>query len=50
MSDDDAGQHRVASHLASLLETWSVSLVQLVALSGVTVADASVLKNGRARL
>lgn len=49
MSDDDAGQHRVVSHLSSLLEARSMSLVQLAALSGITVANLSVLKNGRAR-
>lgn len=49
MSDDDAGGHRVVSHLAALLEERGMSLVHLAALSGITVANLSVLKNGRAR-
>ncbi|WP_318241433.1 helix-turn-helix domain-containing protein [Cellulomonas avistercoris] len=49
MSDDATGQHRVVSHLARLLEVRNMSLVQLAALSGITVANLSVLKNGRAR-
>lgn len=49
MSDDATGQHRVVSHLARLLEARNMSLVQLAALSGITVANLSVLKNGRAR-
>jgi len=49
VSDDEASQHRVVSHLAALLEERGMPLVQLAALSGITVANLSVLKNGRAR-
>jgi putative transcriptional regulator len=41
--------HRVVSHLATLLEERGMTLVQLAQLTGVTVANLSVLKNGRAR-
>jgi putative transcriptional regulator len=41
--------HRVVSHLGELLEARGLTLVQLSALTGVTVANLSVLKNGRAR-
>ncbi|WP_338076908.1 helix-turn-helix transcriptional regulator [Cellulomonas iranensis] len=37
------------SHLGALLEDRGMTLVQLAALTGVTVANLSVLKNGRAR-
>lgn len=46
---DDSHHHRVVSHLAELLEARGLTLVQLAALTGVTVANLSVLKNGRAR-
>ena len=49
MSDDEGGRHRVVSHLAELLEARSMSLVQLASLTGITVANLSVLKNDRAR-
>lgn len=41
--------HRVVSHLGALLDARGLTLVQLAALTGVTVANLSVLKNGRAR-
>lgn len=41
--------HRVVSHLGALLEERGMTLVQLAQLTGVTVANLSVLKNGRAR-
>jgi putative transcriptional regulator len=46
---NDPAPHRVVSHLGDLLEARGLSLVQLAALTGVTVANLSVLKNGRAR-
>ena len=50
MTDDgDRNPHRVVSHLGELLEARGLTLVQLAALTGVTVANLSVLKNGRAR-
>lgn len=50
MTDDgDKSPHRVVSHLGELLEARGLTLVQLAALTGVTVANLSVLKNGRAR-
>ncbi|GCD19224.1 helix-turn-helix domain-containing protein [Cellulomonas algicola] len=49
MSVDDEGTHRVVSHLAALLDARGMTLVQLAALTGITVANLSVLKNGRAR-
>ena len=49
MTDDDAGQHRVISHLGTLLEARDMTLVQLAARTDITVANLSVLKNGRAR-
>ena len=47
--DHDLGTHRVDSHLGELLEDRGLSLVQLAAATGVTAANLSVLKNGRAR-
>lgn len=44
-----APQHRVVSHLSDLLDARGLTLVELAALTGVTVANLSVLKNGRAR-
>ena len=49
MSAEDASHHRVVSHLGALLEARGMTLVQLASLSGITVANLSVLKNGRAR-
>lgn len=46
MTDDDA---QVVSHLGRLLEDRGLTLVQLAAMTGVTVANLSVLKNNRAR-
>jgi putative transcriptional regulator len=49
VSEDDPQPHRVVSRLGALLEDRGMTLVQLAALTGVTVANLSVLKNGRAR-
>jgi len=46
---DETNPHRVVSHLSDLLDARGLTLVQLAALTGVTVANLSVLKNGRAR-
>ncbi|WP_066583015.1 helix-turn-helix domain-containing protein [Cellulomonas timonensis] len=46
---DDAAAHRVTCRLGDLLDARSLTLVQLAALTGVTVANLSVLKNDRAR-
>jgi putative transcriptional regulator len=45
----DAEPHRVICHLGDLLEARGLTLVQLAAMTGVTVANLSVLKNDRAR-
>lgn len=42
-------EHRVVCHLGALLEARGMTLVELSGLTGVTVANLSVLKNGRAR-
>jgi putative transcriptional regulator len=47
--DAEPEQHRVESRLAELLDERDLTLVQLATLTGVTVANLSVLKNGRAR-
>jgi putative transcriptional regulator len=48
VNPDDA-PHRVVSHLGRLLDERGLTLVQLAAMTGVTVANLSVLKNDRAR-
>jgi putative transcriptional regulator len=45
----DHEPHRVVCHLGRLLEERDLTLVQLAAMTGVTVANLSVLKNDRAR-
>lgn len=47
--DDPDDLHRVRSHLDRLLAERSMTLVELAERAGVTVANLSVLKNGRAR-
>lgn len=50
MKQDGTGaDHRISCHLGPLLEARSMTLVQLGELTGVTVANLSVLKNNRAR-
>lgn len=44
---DESG--RVSCHLARLLDERRMTLVELAALTGITVANLSVLKNDRAR-
>ncbi|MBO9553477.1 helix-turn-helix transcriptional regulator [Cellulomonas sp.] len=48
MSDDDT-PHRVVCRLGALLDDRGMTLVQLAVATGITVANLSVLKNGRAR-
>ncbi|MGY0538284.1 helix-turn-helix domain-containing protein [Nocardioides sp. YJ-D4] len=45
MTDD----HRVTVHLDSLLEERGMTLTELADRIGITLANASILKNGRAR-
>ena len=49
MNHRDQSPHRVVSHLGELLESRGMTLVELAARTGVTVANLSVLKNDRAR-
>lgn len=49
MSGVDCTPHQVISKLATVLEERGMTLVDLAARTGVTVANLSVLKNGRAR-
>ncbi|RAJ55702.1 putative transcriptional regulator [Streptomyces sp. Amel2xB2] len=44
-----ADEHRIACHLDRLLAARGITLAHLAALVGVTVANLSVLKNGRAK-
>ena len=46
--DDDAG-HAVAVHLDALLRMRGMTLTELSARTGITLANLSILKNGRAR-
>ncbi|MEU0316794.1 helix-turn-helix transcriptional regulator [Nocardioides sp. NPDC006273] len=47
MSDDPA--HRVTIHLDELLHERGMTLTELADRIGITLANASILKNGRAR-
>ena len=49
MTSPDNEPHRVVSRLGDLLDARGLTLVQLAAMTGVTVANLSVLKNDRAR-
>ncbi len=44
-----AAQHRIEVHLDELLAARGMTLVELSARVGVTVANLSILKNGHAR-
>jgi putative transcriptional regulator len=46
---EDEAPHRVVCRLGDLLEQRGMTLVELSRATGVTVANLSVLKNGRAR-
>jgi putative transcriptional regulator len=45
----DAAEHSIVVHLDELLTARGMTLVDLSAKVGVTVANLSILKNGRAR-
>jgi putative transcriptional regulator len=45
----DQDDHRISVHLDQLLEERAMTLVELSARVGVTVANLSILKNGHAR-
>jgi putative transcriptional regulator len=45
----EAAEHRIVLHLDDLLAARGMTLVELSAQVGVTVANLSILKNGRAR-
>jgi putative transcriptional regulator len=45
----EAAEHRVEVHLDDLLAARGMTLVELSARVGVTVANLSILKNGHAR-
>jgi putative transcriptional regulator len=45
----DATEHRIEVHLDELLAARGMTLVELSAKVGVTVANLSILKNGHAR-
>lgn len=49
MTADDPAQHRIVCRLEALLVGRGLTLVQLSAATGITVANLSVLKNDRAR-
>ena len=46
---DEASDHRIGVHLDELLLARGMTLVELSAKVGVTVANLSILKNGHAR-
>lgn len=46
---DEGPAHGVVCHLGALLDDRGMTLVHLAELTGITVANLSVLKNGRAR-
>jgi putative transcriptional regulator len=45
----DQDDHRISVHLDELLQAKGMTLVELSARVGVTVANLSILKNGHAR-
>jgi len=45
----EPGEHRIEVHLDELLAARDMTLVELSARVGVTVANLSILKNGHAR-
>jgi putative transcriptional regulator len=45
----EPGEHRITVHLEELLASRDMTLVDLSANVGVTVANLSILKNGHAR-
>lgn len=49
MTTDDTTAHRVTCDLGRLLDERGMTLVQLAAITGITVVNLSVLKNDRAK-
>lgn len=49
MTPDDAAPHRIDCHLGALLDERGMTLVHLAEVTGITVANLSVLKNDRAK-
>jgi len=49
MSPEQGAHHAVEVHLDELLERRGMTLTELSSLTGITLANLSVLKNGRAR-
>lgn len=49
MSPEEEANHAVEVHLDDLLERRGMTLTELSTLTGITLANLSVLKNGRAR-
>lgn len=45
----DPSSHRIAVHLDQLLEERGMTLTELAARADITIANLSILKNGRAR-
>jgi putative transcriptional regulator len=49
VSSEEAERHRVVCHLGDVLEARSVTLTELSARTGITMANLSILKTGKAR-
>lgn len=49
MSSEDAERHRVVCHLGEVLDARGVTLTELSARTGITMANLSILKTGKAR-
>jgi len=49
VSSDEAEPHRVVCHLGDVLEARGVTLTELSARTGITMANLSILKTGKAR-
>lgn len=47
--DEDGGAHRVVCHLDAVLAERGVTLTELSARTGITMANLSILKNNRAK-
>jgi len=49
VTPDDLAPHRIDCHLGALLDERGMTLVHLAEVTGITVANLSVLKNNRAK-
>lgn len=47
--DEDVGAHRILCHLDSVLAERGMTLTELSARTGITMANLSILKNNRAK-